>query len=181
MQRIAPLNPNTAQGTAKELLDAVNKKVGFVPNLMATFAQSPAVLQAYLQFSETLSKTLDAKTREIISLVVAETNGCEYCAAAHSTIGKMTGLTEDEILAARSYNSTDPKRKAVIDLSLAIARNTGRITDEDFKSALDSGLSDIEITEVVANVALNFFTNSFNNVAGTDIDFPSIEPVNATA
>ena len=38
-----------------------------------------------------------------------------------------------------------------------------------------AGVSDAEITEVVANTALNLLTNYFNHVADTVVDFPLAE------
>lgn len=42
-------------------------------------------------------------------------------------------------------------------------------------AAREAGVSDAELLEVVANVALNVFTNYFNIVAGTEIDFPLVQ------
>lgn len=179
MSRIQPLNPAQATGKAKELLDGVKAKLGFVPNMMATMAVSPAVLEAYLNFSGAASHTLDAKLREEIALVVAETNGCDYCAAAHSAIGKMVGLTPEAIINARRGSSTDPKHNAIIELARAIALSRGQITQTEYHQAVNSGLNEREIAEVVANVALNFFTNAFNNVVQTKVDFPAVEALHA--
>ncbi|HEX5083959.1 MAG TPA: carboxymuconolactone decarboxylase family protein, partial [Blastocatellia bacterium] len=83
------------------------------PNMMKTMAQSPAVLEAYLNFSGALGGgKLNARLREQIALISAEVNGCGYCASAHTTIGKMVGLDEDAILAARNGNAADAKTKA---------------------------------------------------------------------
>ncbi len=179
MTRIQAVNPETATGKTKELLDDVKAKVGFVPNLMSTLAVSPVALEAYLQLSGTLSRTLDAKSRELISLAVAETNGCEYCAAAHSTLGKMVGLTPDDILNARRGTAKNPKHRAVVELAKTATLTRGKISQADYDDAIGAGLDEREITEIIANVALNVFTNTFNNVAGTPIDFPAIEPLEA--
>ena len=48
----------------------------------------------------------------------------------------------------------------------------GRVSDGDLDEVREAGFDDAAIAEVVANVALNIFTNYFNNVAETDIDFP---------
>ncbi len=175
MPRITPLNPESATGKAHELLDAVNAKVGFVPNMMSTLAVSPATLEAYLQFSGTLNQTLDAKTRELISLAVAELNGCDYCASAHTAIGKMVGLKPEAILDARRGAAEDQKQQAVLDLARAISFSRGKISQDQYDNAVEAGLSDREIVEVVGNVALNFLTNTFNNVVRTTVDFPAIE------
>src|SRR5262249_56559542 len=80
MQRISAIDPQTATGTAKTLLDGVQRKLGFVPNLMRTLAVSPATLDAYLSFNERLSHgILSPKLREQLALTVAYSNSCGYC------------------------------------------------------------------------------------------------------
>lgn len=53
-------------------------------------------------------------------------------------------------------------------------RARGQISDGELAAARDAGLSDAQIAEVVAAVALNVLTNYFNNLAGTEIDFPRV-------
>jgi hypothetical protein len=73
MTRITAIEPAKATGKAKELLDAVKNKVGRVPNMMRTMAHSPAVLEAYLNFSAALADgQLNAKLREELALLSAE-------------------------------------------------------------------------------------------------------------
>jgi hypothetical protein len=56
------------------------------------------------------------------------------------------------------------------------------LSDAEFQSARAAGLSDAEIVETVANVALNILTNYLNHVARTVVDFPAVKPVDtATA
>ena len=110
MSRIPAVDPNQATGSTKTLLDAVQQKLGFVPNLMRTVAVSPAALDAYLSFSDRLSKgVLSDKLREQLALTVAYTNSCEYCLAAHTAIGGLLGLSQDQVEAAYTADSTDPQ------------------------------------------------------------------------
>lgn len=175
MQRITAIKHEEATGKAKELLDAVQSKLGFIPNMTATMANSPAVLESYLNFSGALGTSLNAKLREQIALTVAEINGCGYCAAAHSAIGKMVGLDENEILNARQSSSADEKRNAALKFAEAIVTRHGKVSDADLAAVKTAGYTDKEISEIAANVALNIFTNYFNEIAGTIVDFPSIE------
>src|SRR6266849_3351687 len=102
MQRLQAIDPSAAEGGARELLEDVRRKLGVAPNIVRTMANSPVVLEGYLNLAGALSKgTLSAKLREQIALVVGEMNGCEYCVAAHTSIGKMVGLAEDAILDSR--------------------------------------------------------------------------------
>lgn len=175
MTRILPINHEQASGKAKELLDAVKAKLGMTPNLVKTMAQSPAVLAAYLNFGGALeSGKLPAKVREQIALITAEINHCDYCAAAHTAIGKLVGLDDQEIAAARLGKSTDAKTGAALQFARALIINRGEIADSDLQLVRDAGYTDGEIVEILAHVALNIFTNYFNLTAGTEIDFPKI-------
>ena len=141
-------------------------------------ANAPAVLDGYLSLSGALGKgALSAKTREQIALAVGQANGCDYCLAAHSAIGKMVGLTADQILDSRRGTSVDSKTDAIIRFARQVVEKQGRVTDADLADARIAGLDDSAVAEIVANVALNIFTNYFNHVAETDIDFPKAEPI----
>lgn len=173
MSRIQQIAPETATVKAKELLDAVKSKMGMVPNMTRAMANSPAVLNAYLQFSGALAAgTLPVKNREQIALTIGQANGCNYCLAAHSAIGKMVGLTAEQILDSRRGNAVEAKSDAVLKFSRKVLETKGHVSNEDVSIARAAGLDDGEIAEVVANVALNIFTNYFNHVADTTVDFP---------
>jgi uncharacterized peroxidase-related enzyme len=176
MTRITPIDPAKATGKSRELLDAVKQKLGLIPNMTRTMAQSPAVLEAYLNFSGALAAgKLGPKLGEQIALISAETNSCGYCAAAHTAIGKIVGLSEDVILSARNGRSTDPKTDAAVKFARAVIDKRGEVSDADVQTARDAGFSEGEIAEIIAHVALNIFTNYFNVVAHTEIDFPKVQ------
>jgi uncharacterized peroxidase-related enzyme len=173
MQRIQPVNPQTAQGRAKELLDVVKAKLGIIPNMTRLMAVSPPVLEAYVGFIGALSQgVLPAQVREQLALDVAEANHCDYCVSAHSAIGNRVGLSEQEVLGSRRGASTDPKTDVLLLFARKLVAKRGLIDDSDFAAVREAGFGDAEIAEVVAHVGLNTFTNYFNHVAGTTIDFP---------
>ncbi len=177
MTRIPALVPDTATGKSKTLLDAVQKKLGRVPNLMRTLANAPAALDGYLAFSGALAAgALDAKVREQIALTVAEANLCDYCLAAHTAIGGMVGLSTDDVAKARQATATNAKTQAILKLARSIVVNRGDLTDNDLAAARAAGISDGEILETTANVALNILTNYVNHIAETVIDFPAVAP-----
>ena len=175
MARLPVVDPAQTTGKAKQLLDAVQAKLKITPNMTRVMANSPAVLEAYLNFNEALSKgSLSAKLRELISLVVAEANNCEYCLSAHTAIGKMVGLQDDEILAGLKLNSGDPKIDAALRFAHEIVVRRGQLDTSDVEAVRKAGFSDGEIAEIIANTAVNIFTNYFNNVAGVEVDFPKV-------
>lgn len=173
MQRITPVNPQTARGRARELLDAVKARLGIVPNMTRAMAVSPPVLQAYVGFLGALGQgVLPARVREQLALDVGEANGCDYCVSAHSLLGQRAGLTEQDILDGRRGASADPKEDVLLRFARTVLEKRGAVEDADVALVRAAGYGDAEIAEVVANVGLNVFTNYFNNVAGTDLDFP---------
>jgi AhpD family alkylhydroperoxidase len=160
----------------------VQGKLGMVPNMTRAMANSPAVLDGYLQLSGALAKgTLPAKTTEEIALAVGQANSFDYCVAAHSTIGKMVGLSPDQIRDSRLGTAVDSKTGALIRFARKLVESRGRATDADVAAVRNAGFDDGAIAEVVAHVALNVFTNYFNNVAETDIDFPKAEELAVTS
>lgn len=182
MARIERVDPETAEGAQKELLDGMQKKIGMVPNLARAMANSPATLQAYLGFGAALSGgSLSAKLREQIALTVAETNGCEYCLAAHSAVGKSLGLSQEEITDARRGFSSNTAVEAALIFARQIVEARGWVSDDDLQDVRAAGFGDAEISEIVANVAVNLFSNYFNHVAQTPVDFPKVDALTTAA
>lgn len=180
MNRITQLDPSSTTGKTKQLFDGVQAKLGVVPNLFRVLGNSPAALEGYLHFSGALAGgVLDAKVREQIALAVAEINDCTYCRSAHAFIGGKVGLTEREIADARKVVATDARTEAILNLARSIVVERGELTETEFKAARAARLSDAEIVETTANVALNLFTNYVNHVAQTVVDFPEVKSEDA--
>jgi uncharacterized peroxidase-related enzyme len=173
MSRIpTPASIDTAPEAARPLLGAVQKQLGSVPNLFRVVATSPAALEGYLGLNGALAKgSLDARTRERIALAVAERNGCGYCLAAHSYLGRnLAKLDEAEIEANRAGGSAD----AAVRFAVRVVEARGHVSDADLAAVRAAGFSDAQVIEIVLHVALNTLTNYVNEVAGTEVDFPAV-------
>lgn len=176
MPRINPVNPAATDADTGATLGAIKAKIGMVPNLYATFAQSPAVLNGFLALSDALSKgALTAGQRAIVALATAQANQCHYCLSAHTLLGKNAGLSPDAILAARHGKGENAQDNAVAALAARLVETRGSVNDADVAAARSGGLDDARIVEVIAHVSLNVMTNFTNNVAQTDIDFPVVD------
>ena len=176
MTRINPLSIETASPASSEILSAIKGKIGMVPNLYASMAHSPAALSAALAFGEAMGQSsLSSALKEQLALVIAGTNNCDYCASAHTMIGKGAGVSEEELAANLSGQSSDPKTQAFLTLAKSIVVDRGILSEGDLEAARSAGINEAEIVEVVATVAINTFTNYFNHIAQTEIDFPLVE------
>lgn len=176
MARIAPIDLAAADPKARTILEGVQKALGMTPNLMATLAHSPASLEAYLGFGQALAGgSLGGRLREQIAVAVAGANSCGYCASAHTAIGSNLGIEADELARNLGGSSQDARTEAVLGFARTLVGKRGWASDEDLAAVRAVGLSEGEIVEIVATVAINMFTNYFNHVADTEIDFPRVE------
>lgn len=176
MPRINPPTPELVPDDSKSTLDTFTKNIGFTPNMMAAFAQSPIAFNAWAALLGALSKALDVKTRDSIGLAVSEVNGCDYCLSVHSfTAEHLARLPADEIIMARKGHATDPKRDAAVQFAQKVILTRGKIGDADMQSVRDAGFTDANIMEIVALVAMYSLTNFFNNVFDHDKDFPAVQ------
>jgi len=176
MARVQVVNPQTATGEAKSLLDAVQAQLGVTPNFIRVLANSPKALEGFLGLYGALgSISIGKPTQERIALAIAEGNGCQYCVSAHTAIGRGAGLTNDEMALNRQGSSNDAKAAAVVAFAKALNANMGEITTGEFDAARNAGLGDAEIVEVITVVALNIFTNILGKATRVEIDFPKVE------
>jgi uncharacterized peroxidase-related enzyme len=170
------IDPTASTGAIKELFDKTQKQLGRVPNLYRAMANAPAALEGYLNFRSALqSGQLNMKFREQLALLIAEDNGCEYCVSAHTFRGEKIGLSTEELSANRQAHSADPKSAAALHFARLVVAHKGNVVDDDVIVVRAAGWSDGEISEIVAHVALNIFSNYFSHVARPDIDFPRTE------
>lgn len=175
MSRLNAIEPSAATGKAKELLDAVKAKLGLVPNMTKVMANSPAVLEGYLGLSGALGGgLLDAKTREQLALITAQSNRCDYCLSAHTAIGKMVGLKPEEIAESRLGHGSSQRATAALTFATKVLDHRGAISEDDIADVRAAGFSDGEIAEIIAHVALNVLTNYFNIATDVEIDFPKV-------
>ncbi len=176
MTNFTPVEPEAATGKAADLLAQVHKSLGLTPNMTKVMANSPALLQGYLALSGAVSDgVLTPAVRERLAIATAELNGCEYCLSAHTYIGaNIAKVDADELAKAREGDSQDARVAALLKLSNTIAENDGDVDEVDIKTAREAGVTEEEIGEVVANLALNTLTNYFNVLAHVDNDWPVV-------
>src|SRR4030095_12392341 len=143
MARLQALNPESTSGGTRDLFDAVQKKLGMVPNMVRTMGNSYAVLNGYLSFSGALEgSTIGAKLGEQIALVVAETNRCEYCLSAHTLIGEdMLGIDESTIIASRTGTTNNARVNAALVFAKTLVDKKGVVNDYDLAVVRNAGYS----------------------------------------
>jgi uncharacterized peroxidase-related enzyme len=174
--RIQPVDPEHATGAVRRLFKELRTKFAIVPNLFRVLATAPTALEGLMGLGSALARgALDEKIREQLALAIAESNLCPYCLSAHTATAAKIGLSQAEIDDAIRACAADTRTDAILKLARSIVVQRGELTDADLARARAAGLSDGEIVETVANVALNIFENYMSHVARVQIDVPHRE------
>jgi uncharacterized peroxidase-related enzyme len=176
MPRLPQLTAETATPEQRDLLDTINRQLGRLPNLYASLVAGPAAIRGYLALRDALvASTLSAGVRERLALFIAQENGCGYCVAAHSFRAQAMGLTDDEVVRTRLADSADEHAAAVLQLARDVMRTAGRVSDDALARARAASVTDAELAEIVAHIALNTLSNYFNHLAEPELDFPEVD------
>ncbi len=164
----------------RQILDELKNKIGFTPNIYATYAYSDTALARYLNFSN--GKTsLSNKEKEVVNLVVSQVNGCTYCQAAHTAIGKMNGFTDDQVLELRQGRAPfDERLDALARLTKAVTENKGKIDDEKLTRFFDAGFTKENLVDVIVGIGDKTTTNLLHNVTDIPVDFPEAPELTET-
>ena len=174
MARLNVVTPAKATGQTKALYDAIQGAIGMVPNIYQGLGNSPTALEGALHTDGLLKKgQLSGAEIEAIKLAVSEAYGCNYCLAAHTLLGKKAGLTEAETLGIRRGNVEQPKIGALVKFVNAALHPQSRISDAQLAVVKAAGYNDAQLAEIVQTIAQTVYTNLFNRVHKTAIDFPA--------
>lgn len=165
-------------GQNEKIFDDLESKLGFVPNIYATYALSDQAPARYLTFAN--GKTsLNNKEKEVINLVVSQVNGCVYCQAAHTELGKMNGFTEEQTIELRKGGAGfDDKINALVKLTKAITENRGVIPDDILHAFFNAGYTKENLIDVILNIGEKTTTNLLHNVTQIPVDFPEAPALN---
>jgi len=176
MKTLNAIGFQEANENTKAVFTAVKNKIGMVPNLYAAIGVSDKALSGFLNFTETLkSGVFSAKEYEAIALVTSQENGCNYCLAAHTAIGKMNGFSEEETIALRLGTIEDKNLNALIHLVTGLLKNNGKPTSLELTDFINAGYNNAAFVELIAIVSLTTFTNNIFHNGNFEIDFPKAQ------
>ncbi len=175
--QVPTLTPETAPEACRDLLSAVNKKLGFNPNLLGKMANAPSVLKAYLQLSELFTQTsLSPVQRHVVLLSISRGNSCHYCMAAHTAMAKMDGVDQHVIEALRDGKPIgDEALDALAQLAVELVEYRGWPKPETLDRFLAAGYTQAQVLEVILGVAFKTLSNYCNHVLETEVD-PQFAP-----
>ena len=177
MSRLSVPNLESDTGPSGQIYAQIKKAIGSVPNTFAAIAaHGPAALKAVLAADTVVAAgTLTKRDQEVIKLVISAAGGCDYCVAAHNHLARLAGVKAEVLKQIREDQPTDDaKRDALVRFVRKLARSSGTVSDEDFATIKAAGYSDAQLVEISLTFATTVFTNVFNRINDTEIDFPAV-------
>ena len=168
-----PINTiETAPEAAQSLMQGVQDKIGFVPNLYGKMSNAPSLLEAYLTLSQITTKVdLSETERQVVFMTNNRLNGCTYCMAAHTGISKGAKVPEDVIESLRTGSAiADPKLEALRQYAMVVNESRGWPSEADQQALLDAGYTEQTMLEVVLLTGLKVLSNYTNHIAQTPTD-----------
>jgi AhpD family alkylhydroperoxidase len=156
----------------KAVFDNLNKAIGMVPNLYATMAYSENALGNYVTFQG--GKTsLRGKEKEAVNLIVSQVNGCIYCLSAHTVLGKMHGLTEEQVIEIRKGSASfDAKLDALVKLAKNITKNRGNADSALVDNFFAAGYNEGSLVDLIVLIGDKTIMNYLHNLTNIPVDFP---------
>ncbi len=172
MQLFTSHTLESAPESARETVAAMQKAIGFLPNLIGTMAGAPSLVKAYAAVASAFGDTsLSAVEQQVVLLTVSELNECRYCMAAHSGLAKAAGIPESDLEALRSGRTLEtPKLETLRSFTRAMVDSRGRVSEQDIDAFVAAGFTATQILEVVVGIAMKTMSNFTNHIADVPLD-----------
>ena len=162
----------SAPEASKPLLTSAIQAYGFLPNLFAGMAESPALLEGYLALNAIFGKTSLSETeRQIILMTSNRINNCQYCMAAHTTISQGAKVPADVISALRNNTPiADPKLEALRKFTILVVESRGWPDEASIQAFFSAGYTRQTVLDVILGTSLKLMSNYTNHIVQTPVD-----------
>jgi uncharacterized peroxidase-related enzyme len=172
--RLAPL-PVDANPELKDVFDASQKRMGFVPNSLLIMQRKPNILKAFGALSTAVNDPagkVPSNFKRLIGHVASRSSGCQYCMAHTAEGAHKQGIDERKLDAVWDYQTSPlftPAERAALDVAVAAGSVPNAVTDEMFLE-LKKRWTEEQIVEIVAVIAIFGFLNRWNDTMATPLE-----------
>ncbi|AOY96380.1 alkylhydroperoxidase [Cupriavidus sp. USMAA2-4] len=178
MSRLPLLSADNAPTASRPFVERAIANNGFLPNLIAALAHSPAALEAYLTVGEINGRSgLTLAEREVVQITAAAVHGCAFCVAGHTAVAlKKARLETDQVEALRTQAPLrEARHEALAAFTRAIIATRGAVPDAALQDFLHAGFEAGQALDVVLGVSLATLCNFANNLAQSPLN-AELEP-----
>lgn len=159
---------------ARTILAETKANMGMIPNMYATMANSPALLQTYADgYSLFRAKSgFTSAEQEVVFLTISRENECNYCMAAHSFVADNVSKVPPEVTDAIRDDTpiADKKLAALVDFTRTMFVSRGHPSQTDVNAFLQAGYAESHILDIILALAVKTISNYANHVFDPPVD-----------
>jgi alkylhydroperoxidase family enzyme len=176
MTRFNLIDPDSATGKTKLLLEWLKDETGTIPDMALAMANSPVLLESYMAMENALKcGVLSPRLRAQLALMVAEATRNQYALSLHNLLTQMVGMFENKMPSVQKVVAPTAKEEAALKFAGNVVRYKGYLSDVEFNALRQAGYTDQEIAEIIGNIVLHICTNYFNRLAQINTVFSELE------
>lgn len=165
---------DSAPEKSRPALQGLQQALGFIPNLAATMAESPALLGSFVgAFGNFHGSTFTGGQKQILLLSNAVANSCPWAVAFHSTLALKEGVEADDVHAVRERRlPKDAQLAALSAFTRALIEKRGHVDDRDLAPFTGAGFGVDQVLEVIAGLAVSVMANYAGNITKPMLEAP---------
>lgn len=164
----------SAPEKSKPALQGLKQNIGLVPNLAATMAESPTLVNGFVgAFGNFHSGTFSGAEKQVLLLTNAVTNRCAWAVAFHSTMALKEGVAPTAVQAIREGRLPDDNKLAALaSYTKALIEQRGSVSDGELQHFKAAGYTPAQAFEVIAGLAVSTMANYAGNIANPPLEAP---------
>ena len=179
MTRIKKIQKNAIASQFTEFYSAVDDLLGRVPNFYKTLSNSPFLAMAFLPINALAQRewegtSVSGKIKELIVIKTSQTNGCKYCYAHNTSLGKAAGITDEQIKAISQNNFSesplfDKQEILALKWAEAVTLNQAAKNNQLFNE-LKNNFTEKQVAEMTILCAMFNMINRINDSLDVELE-----------
>jgi AhpD family alkylhydroperoxidase len=164
----------SAPAQSKPVLQKLQQAFGLIPNIAATMAVSPVLINGFAGlFEQVHASSLTEPQIQSVLLTNAVTNSCAWAAAFHTALALKQGMHANDVNAIRRGELPEDAGLAALSrLAFSLIDKRGRLTELEKDCFLRSGFNAEQLLEVIAVVAASTITNYAASITLPPLEAP---------
>jgi AhpD family alkylhydroperoxidase len=164
----------SAPEQSKPALQGLQQALGIIPNLAATMAESPVLLNGFVgAFGNFHGGTFSGAQKQVLLLSNAVANHCAWAVAFHSALALKEGVDAEHVRAIREKRlPADAQLAALSRFTRTLIEARGHVGASDLAAFTAAGFGPDQVLEVIAGLAVSVMANYAGNITQPALEQP---------
>lgn len=148
----------------------MEKKLGFMPNLIYLLARRPAECKAFFEYYEAImsetTSSLTKSEKEMIIVVTSGLNHCQYCSIVHGAILRVyekNPYLPDQLAINHKKTELTKRQKLILEFAIKVSKESENITEEDYETLKQNGFTEEDIWDIISVSSFFAMSNRLAN------------------